>query len=175
MNKRVPRKRKPVAPPVNQHVEGFPEDPAVTVLEKVLDRLSKQAIKHDDLANADAAIIQCFFASLNYDTRKDPINPIGPSKIVLSTAQRAQLKWNLRLAFNYPEDKRLVVCGDGFANLGLGVRENKAEATERSEVAGALWCGAQVDRGMDFHPPYLFRFSALQDLAVKRGAYPISQ
>jgi hypothetical protein len=55
------------------------------------------------------------------------------------------------------------------------VRENKAEATERSEVAGALGCGAQVNRGMGFHPPHLFRFSALQDLAVKRGAYPISQ
>jgi hypothetical protein len=55
------------------------------------------------------------------------------------------------------------------------VRENKAEATERSEVARALGCGAQVDRGMGFHPPHLFRFSALQDLAVKRGAYPISQ
>jgi hypothetical protein len=44
------------------------------------------------------------------------------------------------------------------------VRENKAEATKRSEVAEALGCGAQVDRGMGFHPPHLFRFSALQDL-----------
>jgi hypothetical protein len=135
MNKRVPRKRKPVAPPVNQHVEGFPEDPAVTVLEKVLDRLSKQAIKHDDLADADAAIIQCFFASLNYDTRKDPINPIGPSKIVLSTAQRAQLKWNLRLAFNYPDDKRLVVCGDGFANRVMTL---KIPALSRPELKVAF-------------------------------------
>jgi hypothetical protein len=71
--------------------------------------------------------------------------------------------------------RRSSAVGSPLHSCMIRVRENKAEATERSEVAGALGCGAQVDRGMGFHPPHLFRFSALQDLAVKRGAYPISQ
>jgi hypothetical protein len=123
MTSRVLRKREEAAPPVEEPAEGFPEDPAVTVLEKLLHKLSKQAIPHDNLADADAALVQTMFASQQFETRKDPICPIGPSKILLSTEQRMRMKMELRLAFNYPEDDRLLVCGEAFADrvMAMGI------------------------------------------------------